>query len=144
MRIIKLTLALLGAALALPTAALAADTNSVRAILITASNEKTAADPKLAPYEAELQRMVPESSFRYVAEGATSVAGTSRATISLGNGHRVEIEREKGDGLRLKIHWMNGDKRIGGTFNALPGVPIMLGNRPSGEGNVPIVLVIAK
>ncbi len=145
MRIITLILALLVSASVLPTAALAADIPSVRAILITATNEKTAADPKLAAFEAELQRMVPESSFRYVADGTVGVPGTRRATISLGNGHRLELEREKGEGLRLKIQWMNGTKLvIGGTFTAQPGVPIMLGNRPSGEGDVPIVLVIAK
>ena len=56
MKIIQLTFALLLAAIALPQPARAADTVAVRAILITATNQKRAADPKLAPYEAELQR----------------------------------------------------------------------------------------
>ena len=145
MRIIKLTLSLLFAACALSSHLAAADGATVQAILINASNEKTAADPRLAAYEAELQRMVPESSFRFIAQGTAAVTGSGHATISLGSGHRIELDRDKGGGLRLKIQWMNGTKLVlGGTFNAQPGVPIMLGNRPSGEGAVPIVLVIAK
>jgi len=145
MRIIKLTLSLLFAASALSSTLAAAEGATVQAILINASNEKSAADPRIAAYEAELQRMVPESSFRFIAQGTAALTGTGRAAISLGNGHRIELEREKGGGLRLKIQWLNGSKLVlGGTFNAQPGVPIMLGNRPSGEGAVPIVLVIAK
>lgn len=145
MRLIKLTLSLLLTALVLPQLARAADSASVHAILIIASNAKAPADPKLAAYEATLQRNVPESSFRQVAEGSASVAGNGRAAIALGSGHRIEIESEKGGGLRLKLQWLNGAKPlVGGTFNFQPGVPVMLGNRPSGDGEVPIVLIIAK
>ena len=145
MRLIKLTLSLLCAVVALPQLARAADEVTIHAVLIIASNAKAPADPKLAPYEATLQRNVPESSFRQVAEGAATLAGNERATIALGAGHRIEVENEKGGGLRLKLQWMNGAKPVvGGTFNVQPGVPLMLGNRPSGDGEVPIVLLIAK
>jgi hypothetical protein len=146
MRIIKLTVSLLLATLALSAAVRAAETASVHAILIMATNEKTAADPKLAPYEAELQRNAPESSFRFVAERSATVAVGGRTTISLGGGHRLEVEREKGGALRLKMQWFNEAKSVIGpiTVNAQSGVPIMLGNRPPGDGQVPIVLVIAK
>lgn len=145
MRIITLTLSLLLAAGALTRTAHAADGATVHAVLITATNEKGAADPRLAAYEATLQRNVPESSFRYVAEGSATVTGNGHATITLGSGHRIELEGEKGGGLRLKVQWLHGSKLvIGGTFNAQPGVPIMLGNRPTDAREVPIVLVIAK
>ncbi len=145
MRIIRSTLFLILTALALQPAAYGADTTAVHAILITASNEKAAADPKLAPYEAALQRNVPESSFRYVAEGSARVPAGGHATLALGRGHRIELENEKGGGLRLKVQWFNGANVVmSGTFNAQPGVPFMLGRRPSGNGDVPIVLVIAK
>lgn len=145
MRLIKFTLSLLLAATVWPQLAHAADGVSVHAILIMASNAKSSADPKLAPYEATLQRNVPESSFRQVADGSASVAANGRAMISLGAGHRIEVENEKGGGLRLKLQWLNGSKPVvGGTFNFQPGVPVMLGNRPSGDGEVPIVLIIVK
>ena len=147
MRIITLILlAMATVALNRPATAHAAEPASVRAILITASNEKAPADPKLAAFEGPLQRNLPESSFRYVAEGSASVGGNGRATISLGRGHRVDVELDKSDGsVRLKIQWMNGNELfMGGTFTPNPGAPIVLGRRPTGEGNVPIVLVIAK
>jgi hypothetical protein len=146
MRINKLTFfVLLLAAAILPSFARAAERVSVHAILIIASNEKSAADPRLAPYEETLQRNVPESSFRFAGEGSATVAGNGRAAITLGQGHRLEFEGESGGGIRLKIQWMNGRKVvISGSFTFEPGKPIMLGNRPSGDGAVPIVLLIAK
>lgn len=133
---------------ALPHSAAAANPTTVLAILINASNEKGPADPRLAPYEGPLQRNLPESSFRYVGEGSASLAGAdSRATIALGGGHRVEIDGEPGagNGIRLKLQWMNERNVVmRGTFTLQPGVPIVLGRRPSGNGQVPIVLVIAR
>jgi hypothetical protein len=141
-----LTSLLLFAAVALPQWARAGETTSVHAILINASNAKAAADPKLAPYEAPLQRNLPESSFRYVAEGTASVSGTGHATLSLSRGHRIELDGEKGaGGIGLKVQWMNGNTVVMSTSLTLqPGVPAVLGRRPSGDGDTPIVLLIAK
>lgn len=146
MRLIKLTLSLLLlAAAALPARAVAADHASVQAILIIASNQKAPADPKLAPYEAVLQRNVPESSFRSAGEGSASVSGNGHATISLGQGHRIELDAEPGTGIRIKVQWMNGEKVVLSTSVTFqPGVPVMLGRRSSNDGDVPIVLLIAK
>lgn len=148
MRIIKLTLSLLLAAFALPQFAHAADAVSVRAVLIMASNTKAPADPRVAPYEAELQRNLPESSFRFVGEGATKVSGRGSATIALSQGHRVEIEgddKNPRDGISLKVRWMNGDNlMMGGTLTLERGTPLVFLRRPSGNGEIPIVIVIAK
>ena len=146
MRIIKtIVAALLLAVAVVPSRAAAADQVSVRAILVIASNAKGAADAKLAPYEAVLQRNVPESSFRFAGEGSVSVSGSGKATISLGQGHRIELIREAGGGIRLKVQWMNGDRLVIGTGIVFePGVPVILGRRSSGDGDVPIVLLIAK
>lgn len=146
MRLITLIMSLLLAVVASAQATRAADSTAVHAILIMATNEKAAADPKLAPYEAPLQRNLPESSFRYVSEGTASVSGNGHATINLGRGHRIEIDAEKGgDGIRLKVQWMNGDAVVMNTTLTLQaGVPAVLGRRPSGDGETPIVLLIAK
>jgi hypothetical protein len=147
MRIIKLSLSLLAlAAFAIPQHLLAAEGTTLRAVLITASNEKAPADPKLAPYEATLQRNVPESSFRHVAEGSTTLKRSGTTTVALGRAQRLELEPESGSGpgIRVKIDWMKGTEVvISGSFTLEPGVPVMLGRRPSGDGAVPIVLVIA-
>jgi hypothetical protein len=147
MKLIRQTVIALLASFALLHAVQAADATSVRAILITASNAKAPSDPRLAAYEAELQRNVPESSFRLVGEGSASVSPGSRASIRLGGAHRLDVEGEKdGSRLGLKVQWLNGRTLVLSTTltNLQPGVPTLLGRRPSGDGEVPIVLVIAK
>lgn len=148
MKTIQLTLALLLAAIALPQSAQAAAQGvSVRAILITATNQKAPADPRLAPYEAELQRNIPLSSFRFVSEGSTTASSAGRASIGLALGHRVDVEGNKGPtGIRLRIIWMNGASTVMDTGLTLqPGVPAVLGRRSSDdEKETPIILLIAK
>ena len=143
---ILLTSALLLAGLLLTPVAWAANGSgtSVQAVLIMASNNKSPADPRLAPYEAELQRNFPESSFRLAGEGSTKVTGNTPAKIELGQGHRVEFDSEKreADGIHLKVRWLKG--QINGAFVLQSGIPLALGRRPAGDGEVPIVLVIAK
>jgi hypothetical protein len=146
MRLIHFTFALLLAAFVLPMAT-AADGASVRAVLITATNLKREADPKLAEFEAELQRNLPLSSFRYVGESAASVPAGGHTTVSLPRGHRLEIEAERGGGrgIRIKVQWLNGRTVVFNTGLTLqPGVPAVLGRRPSGDGETPIVILIAR
>lgn len=145
MRIIHTTLLLFIALGALAPFAPAADGASVQAVLIIATKEKAPADPRLAPYEATLQRNLPESSFRYAGEGSASVTGNGKASIALGQGHRVDLEGEGGGGIRLKVTWRNGAAVVmNNSFTFQPGVPVVLGRRPSGGGDVPIVIVIAR
>lgn len=145
MRLVPLALALACIVSALPQRAYAAAGVSVRAILITATNEKREADPKLRPYEAELQRNMPLSSFRHVGEGNTSVAAGGQGSIGLGRGHKIDVEAEKG-GNRLKVNWTGGGRTVMDTtvsFN--PGVPVVLVRRPSDDDKETlIVLLIAK
>lgn len=147
MRTFAPSLTLLLAISVLPIAVRAADGASVHAILITASKEKAPADRRLAIYEATLQRNLPESSFRYVGEGRATVAGSAKASITLDAGHEVILEggSRDADGIVLKVRWLN-DKSVimNNTFTFQPGVPIVLGQRPSGDGNVPIIILITK
>ena len=146
MRTIPLILSLLFAAFVLPLHARGADGASVHAILIIASKEKAAADPRLAPYEATLQRNLPESSFRFGNEGrATLGTKNSRATVALGT-HRLELEggTKDADGIRIKVRWLNGSNVVmSNTFTFQPGIPFALGLRPIKDDEIPIVIVIA-
>jgi hypothetical protein len=147
MKIITLSLSLLFALVVMPRTARAADAVSVRAILITATQEKAPADKRLAPYEATLQRNLPESSFRFVVEGSAKITGRGRATISLDRGHRLELEggERTAHGIKLNVQWMNGKTLIIDNSPLFrPGVPVVLGQRPGGDGEVHIVIVIAK
>jgi len=147
MRIFASVSALLLAISVLPFPVRAAESASVHAILITASKEKAPADSRLAPYEATLQRNLPESSFRYAGEARATVSGNAKATLTLGGGHQVILEggSRNADGIVLKVRWLNGKSLImNNAFTFQPGVPIVLGQRPGGDGNVPIVILIAK
>lgn len=148
MRTLTAPLSLLLALVALPLSARAADGASVQAILIIASEEKAPADTRLAPYEATLQRNLPESSFRYVSEGRATVSGkNSRAQIKLGTDHQLELEggARDADGIQIKVRWVSGKKTVmNNSFVFQSGVPIVLGQRKRDDGNVPIVILIAR
>ena len=141
-------LSLLFATIALPLTIYAAAQATVHVILITASKEKAPADRRLAPYEATLQRNLPESSFRFAGEDNASLAGkNSRASISLAGGHRVELEggEKDADGISIKVRWLHGRTVVmNNSFTFQPGVPIVLGQRSKDDGDVPIVILIAR
>lgn len=147
MRTLTFVLAVLLTSSLLPMRVQAADGASVHAILITASKEKAPADARLAAYEATLQRNLPESSFRYAGEGTATVSGKAKVSISLGSAHQVILEggSRDADGILLKVRWLSGTKVImNNSFTFQPGVPIVLGQRPGGNGDLPIVILIAK
>ncbi len=145
MRMISLLFSALFFLTLLPQAAHAADGVSVRAILIIASTAKGGSDAKLAPYEETLRRNLPFESFRYAGEGTTSVSGGQKATVSIGRGHKLELDSEKGGGrgIRVKVRWLDGGRELMTTALVLqPGVPAVLGRRGD-QAEVPVVLVIA-
>lgn len=136
---------LLLGALGAPLAAHAAESVSVRAILIQASNGKGPSDPKLKPYEAELQRNLVFSSFRYMGEGSTSLVAGGRATVKLAGGHRLELQSERFEGgsIGVKVQWLNGSELVISTSLTLQrGVPAVLVHR--GNDDAEAVLLIAK
>jgi hypothetical protein len=146
MRIIHPTLAAIVMFCALGLRCIAADETAVQALLISASNQKGGSDPKLAAYENTLRRNLPFDTFRLIGEGTASVSAGKRSALSLGRGHRLELQRESGggSGIRIAVEWKNGDKVVMSTSLTLqPGVPAVLGRRGD-EGEVPVVLVIAR
>lgn len=153
MRIIQHALAaIVLAALALPHPAPAANAPkaarkaaSVEAILITASNKKGGVDPKLAAYAAHLKRNFPFDTFRHSGGGGASLPSGGRATINLPGGQRLELEDDPDTGIRLKVYWMVGSEVVISTTLTLnPGIPAALARRPADDGDVPIVLLIAR
>lgn len=153
-RIIQLTLAVALAALVLPCAASAATAPkaakaaraaTVHAILISASNKQGGVDRKLAAHEANLRRNLPFDTFRFAGEGTVSLPGGGRATINLPGGQRLELEDDPDTGIRLKVFWMVGSEVVISTTLTLnPGVPGVLARRPATDGDVPVVLLIAR
>ena len=118
---------------------------SVRAILVAASNAEGESDRRLAPFEPTLRRILRFQSYRYLGEGSATV-GTG-GTINLGQGHRLELEHESGDGkaVRLRVNWLDGRRSLMQTGLVLrPGVPAVLGGPARGDGEVYAVIVIGR
>ena len=130
--------ALLAALPAILFAASGAGTR-VHAIMIVASNDKGKIDPKLAPYEANLKRILRFESYRSVAEGSAVVAGGGNATVSLTRGHRIELKSEGGV---IRATWFDGSRKV--IALALPpGKPSVLGGPPWGDkGEVCAVIIV--
>lgn len=147
MRLITLLSALLFAAA--PLTSLAAESASIRAILIVASNQKGGSDPKLAPYEPTLRRILPKGfeSFRFMGEGSASLAIPGRAGIALAQGHSLELDGEKSEArrVRLNVRWLNGRTVLmEQPISVARGTPSVLGGPAWGnKGDVCAIIVIA-
>jgi len=146
MRIIRILGALLLAALVSARPASAADAIGLHAVLITASNDKTGSDPKLAAYEAELQRNLVFSAFRHAGEGRAQLTGGKSTVLTLQFGHRLEIEGNKsGNGARLSIKWTQGSTVLmNTTLQVTASAPAVLVRRSDKDSEVPVILLFAK
>jgi len=149
MRIIKLVF--LSAVLVVTrTATLAADGGhvTVRAILVIASNQPARPDPRLAPYEPTLRRILRFESYRFEGEGSAGLAIPGKGTVAVGRGQALDLESEKSDGkggVHLRVRWHDGGRTLMNTGLVLrPGVPAVLGGPSAGrEGEVSAVILVA-
>ncbi len=128
-----------------PAAVSAAQPTSIRAILITASNDKAESDPRLKAYENELQRNLVFSSFRFVNEGSAAIPANGRSTLQLADGHTLELEVEKGAGVRVRVVWTHrGAAMMSTSLPLKSGSPAVLVRRGGKDDNVPVILVFAR
>ena len=121
---------------------------TIEGLFIIATHAKLPADPRLSAYEAELQRNLPESSFRLIAQGSSLISSKRAGVIVFDPQQRVELRREHlaKPGMHLNVQWMQGrEPLVGGVFTVKPGIPIVLMHRPpSDETGLPIVVLVAK
>lgn len=125
----------------------AAEQANIRAILVTASNEKGQSDRRLAAYEPTLRRILRFESYRYVGEGSTTLAVPAQGPLSLGDGHRLDLRTESvgPNGIRVNVSWSDGDRVLMQSGLSLrPGVPAVLGGPRKGDGEVYAVIVIGR
>jgi hypothetical protein len=133
MRTFKLAFVFLFAAFALSGTAIAAESTSVRAILVVASNEKGGTDPKLAPHEPALRGVLPYQSYKVAGEGSASVSSGGKASISLPGGNSVELQ---GDASGVKVI------RGGRPVSVGRGSPVvLLGGSAGGKGDRYAIIV---
>jgi hypothetical protein len=102
-----LSLLLLVAAACLVTPARAAESVTMKGILISASNESGESDSRLAAYVPNLKRILRFESFHYLGEDSATLAVPASGALSLGNGQQVSIATEGSDGktVLLKVRW---------------------------------------
>ena len=143
-----LSLALLAMFASLTLIARAAESAGIQGILITASNERGESDRRLAPYEPTLRRILRFESYRFVGEDSASLSVPSKGGLSLGQGHKLEIETERSDGaaLHVKVRWISGGRTLMNTGLVLrPGVPAVLGGPSTGnKSEVYAVILIGR
>lgn len=119
----------------------------VRALLVIASKEKGAVDPRLSAYEPNLRQILSFESYRLAGEGSVTLASPGEGSLSLGQGHSLALENQKADrgGVRLQVNWQaNGRSFMNTALVLRPGVPVILGGPSRGKGGeVWAVIVIA-
>lgn len=146
MKTVRLLLGLLVLAMLLVPAR-AAERTSLRAILVSASNAKGPSDQRLAAYEPTLRSILRFESYHFLGEGSVSLAVPAQGTLSLGQGHRLEVETEaSGKGtIRVRVSWLDGDRELMQTvISQRSGVPAVLGGPRRGNGEVYAVIVIGR
>ena len=124
------------------------DRASFRAIMIVASKQKGESDRRLAPYEPTLRRILRFESYRFLSEDTGAIAIPGKGVLSLGHGHRLELETEPAgaETRRVRVRWTAGDRVLMNTGLSLrSGVPAVLGGPPWGDkGDVCAMIVIAR
>ena len=95
--------ALLAAWLAVPPSASARPV-TIQAMMILASNESSAQDPRLSFIEFKLRRVTGFEYFRHYGEGSAVLNVPGNTEIDLGHGFRLAITALKAEGGRLKAH----------------------------------------
>ena len=133
------------AVLAVPLTSLRAAEASVQGILITASNEAGKTDRRLAAYEPTLRRILRFESYHYVGEDTARLKVPATGSLSMGDGHELEITTEHADGksVQVKVRWTSGGRSLMNTGLTLrPGVPAVLGGPSTSKGEVYAVILI--
>ena len=107
-------LGLLAAALlAAPTPARAGPV-SVEAMLILASNDPAAQDPRLDAVEFKLRRMFRFDYYRHFGEGRAIVNLPGQTSLSLGHDNRLDVSASdaKDDKVRASVQWYRGNELV--------------------------------
>ena len=96
MKTIRLIL-LLASLAGLASLARAAESVTVRGLLVSASNEPGESDPRLSAYLANLRRILRAENFRLLGEDSATLAVATKGDLSLG-GQSVQLSAESADG----------------------------------------------
>jgi hypothetical protein len=120
MKTIRLIL-LLASLAGLASFARAAETVTVRGLLIAASQEPGESDPRLASYVANLRRIGRFESFRLLGDDSATLAVPANAALSFG-GQTVQLSTEGGGAKpELRARWGSVDQQIVNSTTMIVG-----------------------
>jgi hypothetical protein len=121
---------------------------SIEGLLITASNDGGQTDRRLAPYEATLRRILRFETFRLVGSDQGEIAAPGGGSLSLGQGHTLDLTAESADGrsIHVKVRWIASGRTLMNTgLNLRPGVPAVIGGPSTGhKGEAYAVILIGR
>jgi hypothetical protein len=121
----------------------AAESVTVKGILISASNESGESDRQLAAYVPNLRRILRFESFRHLGEDSASLAVPAKGELSLGEGQRMELATESADGktVLLKVRW--GSVRHEYVLQR-GGITVLGGSSTGKKGEVFAVILVGR
>jgi len=124
----------------------AAETVNLEATLILASsNASGGVDRALRPYEPTLRRLFKYDTYQLLQRATASAPLPGRRRMSLGGGHRLEIEARQAEGgkIRLRTRWLRGDRLLVDTaVVASRNRPTVLGGPPAEGGQGALLLIL--
>jgi len=122
--------------------AASAQTVTLEAMLIHASDRPAALDTRLDRIEYRLRRIFQFEHYGFLDETRTVITLPSQSRVDIGHGYALDINASSRDGrIRAEIRWYRGNQRIMSTsVSQRRGVPAILGGPPHDGGTLILVL----
>ena len=131
---------------ALPTVA-AAESITVQATLIKASNESGPTDDALRRYEANLRRLFRFNRYQRIGSDRVSIRKGATGSLQPGAGYTIELGVLSADprGTRIRVRWVTGSGQNRKTLmetavRTRPNRPTVLGGPRYEGGNLIVIL----
>ncbi|MEZ5277013.1 MAG: hypothetical protein R3F07_11585 [Opitutaceae bacterium] len=129
-----------------PSPATAAESVSIKGILILASNDAGPTDSSLSKVEPTLRRLFKFEGYRQVGRTSTRVDVPGKGQLTFGGDVlAIETTGDGGGTVRARVTWRRGDQTvINTTVRMKPGVPTLLGGPSArgGKGNLIVILEV--
>lgn len=119
-----------------------AQTVSLDAMLIHASDRPAALDTRLDRIEYRLRRIFQFEHYGFMSETRTLITLPSESRVDLGHGYVLRVNASSRDGrIRAEIQWYRGGERLMSTsISQRRGVPAILGGPPHDGGTLILIL----
>lgn len=119
-----------------------AQTVTLEAKLIHASDRPAALDTRLDAIEFRLRRIFQFEHYGFLNETRTLITLPSQTRVDIGNGYTLDVKASSRDGrIRAEIQWYRGSQRMMSTsVSQKRGVPAILGGPPHDGGTLILVL----